>query len=86
MESVVQRQEALREQQLLEQRYLMATYARRPVQFVRGQGMRLFDSSGREYLDFLSGIGVVCLGHADPVVNAALREQAARLEHVGNYF
>ena len=67
-------------------RFIMQTYARKPVMFVRGQGMRLFDDESREYLDFVSGIGAVNLGHAHPAVTAALCEQAAKLVHVSNLF
>ena len=46
----------------------MATYARNPVEFVRGEGTRLWDADGNEYLDFLAGISVVQLGHCHPAV------------------
>ncbi|HEY5540092.1 MAG TPA: aspartate aminotransferase family protein [Coriobacteriia bacterium] len=65
---------------------IMQTYARKPVMFVRGEGMRLFDDEGREYLDFVSGIGAVNLGHAHPAVTAAMCEQMAKLVHVSNLF
>lgn len=65
---------------------VMGTYARKQVMFVSGSGMRLYDDDGREYLDFVSGIGAVNLGHADPVVAEAIAEQAARLVHVSNLF
>jgi len=65
---------------------VMATYARNPVQFVRGEGTRLWDDEGNEYLDFLTGISVAQLGHCHPRVVDAIREQAARLMHVGNLF
>ena len=65
---------------------IMQTYARKPVLFVRGDGMRLYDDEGREYLDFVSGIGAVNLGHAHPAVTAALAEQASKLVHVSNLF
>jgi acetylornithine aminotransferase len=74
------------EQKDLESAYMMTSYGRKPVEFVRGEGMRLYDSEGREYLDFLAGIGAVCLGHADPAVTDALTTQAQKLLHVGNYF
>jgi len=70
----------------LEQRYLMHTYGRKPVEFVRGEGMRLFDDAGGSYLDFIAGVGSVGLGHAHPAVTAAIREQAGRLLQVGNYY
>ncbi len=65
---------------------VMQTYARKPVMFVRGSGMRLYDDEGCEYLDFVSGIGAVNLGHAHPAVTAAVAEQAAKLVHVSNLF
>lgn len=65
---------------------VMQTYARKPVMFVRGSGMRLYDDAGREYLDFVSGIGAVNLGHAHPAVAAAVAEQAEKLVHVSNLF
>ena len=64
----------------------MATYARNPVEFVRGEGARLWDDEGNEYLDFLTGISVAQLGHCHPRVVEAVREQAALLMHVGNLF
>ena len=77
---------AFENQRALDARCVMQTYARKPVMFVRGEGMRLFDDDGREYLDFVSGIGAVNLGHAHPAVTAALAEQAAKLVHVSNLF
>ena len=65
---------------------LMRTYAEPPVTFVRGQGSELFDSEGRRYLDFLSGLAVTSLGHAHPAVAAAVAEQARTLWHVSNLF
>ncbi len=70
----------------LDREAIMHTYARKPVLFVRGEGMRLYDDAGREYLDFVSGIGAVNLGHAHPAVTAAVAEQAAKLVHVSNLF
>ena len=72
--------------QELERDALMATYARNPVEFVRGDGTRLWDDQGNEYLDFLTGISVAQLGHCHPRVVEAVREQAGRLMHVGNLF
>jgi acetylornithine/N-succinyldiaminopimelate aminotransferase len=65
---------------------LMRTYADPPVTFVRGEGSLLYDDSGSEYLDFLSGLAVTSLGHAHPVVAAAVAEQARTLVHVSNLF
>ena len=72
--------------QRMEADAVMGTYARAPVEFVRGEGTVLWDSDGNEYLDFLSGISVTQLGHCPPVVVEAIREQAGRLIHVGNLF
>jgi acetylornithine/N-succinyldiaminopimelate aminotransferase len=77
---------ALKELQALERDAVMTTYARNPVEFVRGEGTRLWDDEGNEYLDFLTGISVVQLGHCHPAVVEAVREQAGRLMHVGNLF
>ena len=74
------------EQRDLEATYMMTTYARKPVEFVNGKGMRLYDSEGREYLDFLSGIGCVCLGHGNEVVSEAIATQAQTLMLSSNYF
>ncbi len=76
----------LTELQALEQRYLMQTYRRAPVEFVRGEGAVLWDAEGREYLDFLAGISVCSVGHCNPEVVEAVREQAGRLAHVSNLF
>ncbi len=76
----------LAELQALERRYLMQTYRRAPVEFVRGEGALLWDSEGKEYLDFLAGISVCSVGHCHPDVVAAVREQAGRLMHVSNLF
>ncbi len=77
---------ALAQLQELERDAVMATYARNPVEFVRGEGTRLWDDEGNEYLDFLTGISVAQLGHCHPRVVEAVREQAGRLMHVGNLF
>ncbi len=66
--------------------YHMSTYTRRPVLFVKGRGMRLFDDDGSEYLDFVSGIGAVNLGHAHPAVADAVSCQMSRLVHVSNLY
>jgi len=70
----------------LDRDYVMGTYARQPVVFVRGEGARLWDSEGREYLDFLSGIAVAGVGHCHPKVAGAIAEQAHRLMHISNLF
>ena len=65
---------------------LMPTYARLPVTFSHGEGVYLFDTEGRRYLDGISGIGVNGLGHAHPGVTAAIREQADKLVHTSNLY
>jgi acetylornithine/N-succinyldiaminopimelate aminotransferase len=67
-------------------RCLMNTYRRPPVVFTHGKGCYLYDSSGRAYLDFLSGIGVNALGYAHPRMVRVLRAQASRAIHVSNLF
>ncbi|MBM3827994.1 MAG: acetylornithine/succinylornithine family transaminase [Actinobacteria bacterium] len=64
----------------------MPVFGAPPVMFERGSGTELFDSAGKRYLDFLSGIAVVSLGHANPVIAAAVDEQMRRLVHVSNFF
>jgi acetylornithine/N-succinyldiaminopimelate aminotransferase len=76
----------LSELQELEARWLMPTYRQSPVEFVRGEGARLWDADGREYLDFLAGISVCSVGHCHPAVIEAVREQAERLTHVSNLY
>ncbi|HEV3000496.1 MAG TPA: acetylornithine/succinylornithine family transaminase [Solirubrobacteraceae bacterium] len=65
---------------------LLETYARQPVSFARGEGARLWDADGNEYLDFLCGIGVSAVGHCHPRVVEAIRDQAGRLLHASNLF
>jgi acetylornithine/N-succinyldiaminopimelate aminotransferase len=61
-------------------------FGRAPVAFVRGEGTELFDTDGRRYLDFLGGLAVVALGHANPAIAAAIADQASTLLHVSNLF
>ena len=70
----------------LEGRYAMDTYARAPVEFVRGEGARLWDAEGREYLDFFAGLSVHNAGHCHPRIVAAITEQAARFAGSSNLF
>jgi acetylornithine/N-succinyldiaminopimelate aminotransferase len=77
---------SLAELQALEERYVMPTYRRVPVEFVRGEGARLWDAEGKEYLDFFTGVGVCSVGHCHPAVVEALREQAGQLIHVSNHY
>ncbi len=74
------------ELQELERSSVMGSYARFPVEFVRGEGARLWDAEGNEYLDFLCGISVTNLGHCHPRVVHAVREQVGRLMHASNLF
>ncbi|HEY8501860.1 MAG TPA: acetylornithine transaminase, partial [Solirubrobacterales bacterium] len=76
----------LEETRALEERYLMRTYKRAPVDFVRGEGPLLWDADGKRYLDFLSGISVCSVGHCHPEVVKAVREQSHRLMHTSNLF
>src|SRR5438445_10854459 len=69
-----------------ESQYVLQTYRRSPVTFVRGNGVRVYDADGREYLDLLSGIGVAALGHAHPALARAVAEQAQTLIHTSNLF
>lgn len=66
--------------------YLMNTYARQPVAFVRGEGVWLWDEAGDKYLDALAGVAVNGLGHAHPRLAAALCEQARTLIHTSNIY
>jgi predicted acetylornithine/succinylornithine family transaminase len=77
---------SLEQLQDLERQYAIPTYARNPVQFVRGEGVRLWDDEGREYLDFLAGISVLNVGHCHPRVVEVVREQMGRLSHATNLY
>ena len=70
----------------LEQKYLLNTYARYPVVFVRGKGVYLCDIDGKRYLDFLSGLAVNSLGHAHPRIVRVIREQSAKVIHLSNLY
>lgn len=64
----------------------MPTYRRLPVTFVRGEGLRLYDDGGREYLDFVAGVAVNALGHSHPAVTAAIARQSSLLIHTSNLY
>jgi len=66
--------------------HLMNTYGRLPVAFARGEGVWVWDTEGRKYLDALSGIAVTGLGHAHPRVVSAITEQAGRMIHASNLY
>jgi acetylornithine/N-succinyldiaminopimelate aminotransferase len=68
------------------QKYIMNTYGRQPLVLVKGRGMKVYDSDGREYLDFVAGVAVNNLGHCHPRVVVALQKQAQRLMHVSNHY
>jgi len=70
----------------MESQLLLSTYERQPVLFERGQGVYLWDSTGKRYLDFLSGIGVNALGHNHPAIQKVIRSQASRLIHISNLY
>lgn len=70
----------------LEERYLAPTYKRAPFVLERGDGVCLFDTEGRRYLDLVAGIATVALGHADPAIAEAISEQARILGHVSNLY
>jgi predicted acetylornithine/succinylornithine family transaminase len=74
------------ELQALEERYAMPTYRRAPVEFVRGEGARLWDGDGKEYLDFFAGLSVHNAGHCHPRIVAAIRSQAETLGGVSNLY
>ncbi|MZR62319.1 aspartate aminotransferase family protein [Alcanivorax sp. DP30] len=70
----------------MSQQFLIPTYARQPVAFVRGEGVWLFDENGDKYMDAISGIGVCNLGHCHPAVSRTLAEQAGQLMHTSNLY
>src|SRR5215467_5771515 len=72
--------------QAREARHVLQLYRRAPVAFVRGDGVRLYDADGREYIDLLSGIGVASLGHAHAGLARAIADQAQTLIHTSNLF
>jgi acetylornithine aminotransferase/acetylornithine/N-succinyldiaminopimelate aminotransferase len=65
---------------------LLPTYERNPVMFTRGRGMYLWDSKGKRYLDFLSGIGVNALGYGHPAIKKVMSQQSDKLIHISNLF
>ena len=72
--------------QELESKYYMQTIVRVPVTLVRGEGARIWDDKGKEYLDFVGGLAVNCLGHCHPVVADAVAEQARTLMQTSNWY
>ncbi len=76
----------LEDAQEWELRYMMRTYKRKPVMFVRGEGVYLWDTAGKRYIDFVSGLGAAVAGHAHTSVAEAVASQAARLVQVSNFY
>ena len=66
--------------------FIMNTYSRFEGVFVEGNGVYLYDDRGKEYIDFIQGVAVNCLGHANPVLANTLAEQSKKIMHVSNYF
>ena len=66
--------------------HVMATYGRFPIAMDRGQGTRLWDSAGREYLDFVAGIATCTLGHCHPAMVTAATAPIRKLQHVSNLY
>jgi acetylornithine/N-succinyldiaminopimelate aminotransferase len=75
-----------REIMALDSAHVLQTYRRAPIVFERGEGCRLYDGTGRAYLDFISGIGVASLGHAHPRLTEAVAAQAQQLIHTSNLY
>lgn len=69
-----------------ESQLLVGTYERTPINFIRGEGVYLFDENGTAYLDMLSGIGVSALGYGHPAIQTAIDEQSRKLLHISNLF
>ena len=70
----------------LDKKYVLPTYARADVEFVKGENATLFDAEGKKYIDFTSGIGVVSVGHANKRVAKALCEQVSQITHISNLY
>src|SRR5689334_19438070 len=75
-----------REVAALTEKYLAKTYARAPIALVKGRGAKVWDADGKEYLDFLAGIAVNSLGHCNPAIVKAIKQQAQQLLHVSNLY
>src|SRR5919204_6423846 len=70
----------------LEHKYYQGTFKRQPVTLVRGEGVRVWDSDGKVYLDFVAGIAVNVLGHCHPAIIEAVQQQVTQLVHVSNLY
>ena len=71
---------------MLSEKYVAHTYARYPILLVKGEGTRVWDMDGKEYLDFVAGLAVCNLGHCHPKVVKAIQDQAEKLIHVSNFY
>ena len=69
-----------------EQKYIAHTYSRPPFVLTHGEGMTLYDETGKTYTDFVAGIAVMSLGHSDPHINEVIQDQATKLIHVSNLY
>ena len=65
---------------------IMPTYNRKPVSFVKGEGVYLYDNKGKKYLDALCGLAVTSLGHSNPKITEAIKKQSQELIHTSNAF
>lgn len=72
--------------QSLADTYMFQTYGRFPITLMRGEGCRVWDEEGKEYLDFVGGLAVCALGHSSPLVTQVLEDQSRRLVHVSNLY
>ena len=70
----------------IEDKYFINTFNRVPVVLDHGEGAKVWDIEGKEYLDFLAGIAVNCLGHAHPALVGAIKEQAEKLIHISSIY
>ena len=69
-----------------DQQHYLQTFKRYPLVLERGQGSRVWDVEGKEYIDMLAGIAVNCIGHNHPVLVNAISEQASKLIHISNFY
>ena len=66
--------------------YVMNTYGRFPLAIEKGEGCKLWDTDGKEYLDFVAGIATCTLGHGHPAMVKAVSQQIQKLHHISNFF
>ena len=70
----------------LDQKYVLPTYARNYINFIKGKNATLIDENGEDYIDFTSGIGVVSVGHSNERLSSAICEQAKNIIHISNLY